>query len=214
MLTTPTAINGKVSLRVLHHGLPPPRQPNDVRREREYLTPAEVKRLIEAARTSARTRRYGHRDSTLLLLAYRHGLRVSELVHLRWDHVDFQAASLMVHRLKGGRSLMHPLNGDELRALRKLQRDWPNTAYLFLSERRGPLTAATVRKLVARAGERAGIGFPVHPHMLRHACGYKLVNDGKDTRSIQDYLGHVNIRHTQRYTALSVQRFRDFFGDE
>jgi type 1 fimbriae regulatory protein FimB/type 1 fimbriae regulatory protein FimE len=148
------------------------------------------------------------------LLAYRHGLRVSELVHLRWDHVDFQAASLMVHRLKGGRSLMHPLNGDELRALRKLQRDWPNTAYLFLSERRGPLTAATVRKLVARAGERAGIGFPVHPHMLRHACGYKLVNDGKDTRSIQDYLGHVNIRHTQRYTALSVQRFRDFFGDE
>ena len=213
MLTTPTAVNGKVSLRVISPGMPPPRQPNRARREREYLTPQEVKMLIEATRASARTRRYGHRDATLILLAYRHGLRVSELVNLRWDHVDWQAASLMVHRLKGGHALMHPLNGDELRALRRLQREWPHAAYCFLSERGGPLTTATLRKMVARAGERASLPFPVHPHMLSHACGYKLVNDGKDTRSIQDYLGHINIRHTQRYTTLHVNRFRDFFGD-
>ena len=213
MVTASTAVNGKVAVRVLHHGMPPPRQPNEVRRSREYLTPVEVTALMASAKVSARSRRYGHRDATLILLAYRHGLRVSELVHLRWNHVDWQAASLMVHRLKGGRALMHPLNGQELRALRKLHRDWPHAAYCFLSERGGPLTTATVRKMVARAGERAGISFPVHPHMLRHACGYKLVNDGQDTRSIQDYLGHVNIRHTQRYTTLDTKRFRNFFGD-
>jgi type 1 fimbriae regulatory protein FimB/type 1 fimbriae regulatory protein FimE len=193
--------------------MPPPRQPNAVRRPREYLTPVEVTALIAAAIVSARTRRYGHRDATLILLAYRHGLRVSELVGLHWAHVDFKSGSLLVQRVKGGRALMHPLNGSELRALRQLKRDWPNDAYLFLSHRGGPLTTATVRKMVARAGERASLPFPVHPHMLSHACGYKLVNDGKDTRSIQDYLGHINIRHTQRYTTLHVNRFRDFFGD-
>ena len=90
---------------------------------------------------------------------------------------------------------------------------YSDTPYLFVTERKGPLTTATVRKLVARAGEKAKLGFPVHPHMLRHACGYKLANDGQDTRAIQLYMGHRNIQHTVRYTELASDRFNGFWKD-
>ena len=118
-----------------------------------------------------------------------------------------------VSRLKNGVESTHPLRGPELRALRKLQRDYPDSPYLFVTERKGPLTTSTVRKLLARAGEHAKIGLAVHPHMLRHACGYKLANDGHDTRAIQQYLGHKNITHTVRYTELSADRFNGFWTD-
>jgi type 1 fimbriae regulatory protein FimB/type 1 fimbriae regulatory protein FimE len=75
------------------------------------------------------------------------------------------------------------------------------------------MTASNVRKIVARAGRQAKIPFPVHPHMLRHALGYKLAADGVDTRAIQLYLGHRSITHTARYTALSPERFKGFFTD-
>jgi len=146
-------------------------------------------------------------------LAYRHGLRVSELVSLRWDQVDLPQGLLHVARLKRGLSSVHPLRGPELRALRRLQRAYPETAYLFVSERKAPLTTDAVRKIVGRAGRQAGIPFPVHPHMLRHATGYKLANDGQDTRAIQQYLGHRNIQHTTRYTELASDRFKDFWHD-
>jgi type 1 fimbriae regulatory protein FimB/type 1 fimbriae regulatory protein FimE len=107
---------------------------------------------------------------------------------------------------------VHPLRGPELRALRRL-RVSDDSPYLFVSERGGPLSASTVRKLVARAGRLARLSFPVHPHMLRHAVGYKLANDGHDTRSIQLYLGHRNIQHTVRYTQLDASRFRSFWKD-
>ena len=100
-----------------------------------------------------------------------------------------------------------------MRALRKVSRDYPDSSYVFSSERKGPLTDSSVRKIVARAGQRAGLPFPVHPHMLRHACGYKLANDGHDTRSIQHYLGHKNITHTVRYTELAPDRFNSFWKD-
>lgn len=87
------------------------------------------------------------------------------------------------------------------------------TPYVFVTERKGPLTASTVRKMIARAGERAGIGFPVHLHMLRHGCGFKLANDGHDTRAIQHYLGHKQIQHTVRYTELASGRFENFWKD-
>ncbi len=190
--------------------VPPRRLPNAQLRSREYLTPAEVQKLIEHA---GRLGRHGQRDAALLMLAYRHGLRVSELVALRWDMVDLKQGRLHVNRLKNGIASVHPLRGPELRGLRKLERDYPETNYVFVSERRGPLTADTVRKLVARAGKAAGLPFPVHPHMLRHACGYKLANEGHDTRSIQQYLGHRNIQHTVRYTELSPTRFKDFWKD-
>src|SRR5206468_6556156 len=143
----------------------------------------------------------------------RHGLRASELVALRWDQVDLQAGLLHVSRAKNGIASVHPLRGPELRVLRKLTREYPDAPYVFSSERKGPLTTDAVRKIVTRAGEVAGFTFPVHPHMLRHACGYKLANDGHDTRSIQHYLGHKNIQHTVRYTELSPARFRDFWRD-
>ncbi len=198
----PTTENGKVT--------PPKRQPNGERRTREYLTHSEVEALMAAAR---KTGRHGHRDATLILIAYRHGLRVSELVALRCEQVDLKAGLLHVRRLKNGTDSTHPLRGPEIRALRRLQRDYPETPYVFVTERRGPLTTSAVRKILSRAGELAGLKFPVHPHMLRHACGFKLANDGHDTRALQHYLGHKNIQHTVRYTELAADRFNGFWGD-
>ncbi len=189
---------------------PPRKCPNAQRRSREFLTPAEVERLAEAAQGVGR---HGHRDGTMILIAYRHALRVSELTALRWDQVDLTQGLLHVRRRKNGTPSNHPLHGPELRALRRLQRDYPNSPYIFTGERKGPLTDSTVRKMVARAGTAAGLEFPVHPHMLRHAAGYKLANDGQDTRAIQHYLGHKNISHTVRYTELSPERFKDFWQD-
>ena len=189
---------------------PARKRPNAERRSREFLTPAEVEKLVEAAQNVGR---HGPRDASMIIIAYRHALRVSELIALRWDQVDLTQGLLHVRRRKNGNPSTHPLHGPELRALRRLQRDYPNSLYIFTGERKGPLTDSTVRKMVARAGTAAGLEFPVHPHMLRHAAGYKLANDGQDTRSIQHYLGHKNISHTVRYTELSPERFKDFWQD-
>jgi integrase len=185
----------------------PLRRPNSELRTREHLTPAEVGTVIEAARKN----RYGHRDATMILMAYRHGFRPSELVDLEWSQVDFDHAVLHVRRAKRGTPATHPLQGDTLRALRKLRRQAPNSQFVFLSERGTPFSPGGFAKLVERAGEAAKLGFKCHPHMLRHACGYKLANDGKDTRSLQAYLGHKNIQHTVRYTELAPNRFKDFW---
>ena len=200
--TTPTLENGKVA--------PPRRLANRARRTREHLTPQEVDKLIKAAN---RVGRYGHRDATLILVAFRHGLRVSELVALRWDQVDLEQGFLHVARLKNGVPSTHPLRGPEIRALRRLRRDYGISPYIFTSERGGAMADSSVRKVVARAGDQAQLGFPVHPHMLRHACGFKLANEGHDTRAIQHYLGHRNIQHTVRYTELSADRFKTFWRD-
>ena len=189
---------------------PPRRQRNAEVRAREYLTDAEVARLIEAAGKN----RYGHRDATMVLVAYRHGLRASELVTLRWDAIDFAHGRVHVYRVKSGSESVHPLSGGELRALRRLRREQdPASPFIFTSERGAPFTPAGFCKMVARLGIAADLGFPVHPHMLRHACGFKLANDGVDTRSLQAYLGHRNIQHTVRYTELASTRFKNFWRD-
>jgi len=190
--------------------VPPPRKKNADVRPREYLLPDEINRVLAAAKTLGR---HGHRDHTLILLAYRHGLRVSELIALRWDMVDLKQGLLHVTRLKNGVDSTHPLRGPELRALRKLLAQFPDSPYLFITERGGPITASSVRRIVARAGHEAGLTFPIHPHMLRHSCGYKLANDGVDTRALQHYLGHRNIQHTVRYTEMSSERFKNFWKD-
>lgn len=189
----------------------PPRKPhNSSVRPREYLTAEEIQRLMRAARKIGR---HGHRDATLILVSYRHALLVSETVALRWDQLDLSHGRLHVRRVKQGVASVHPLRGPEIRSLRRLQRESALSPYVFVNERGGPLSDSGVRKIVARAGVRAGLKFPVHPHMLRHAAGYKLANDGHDTRAIQQYLGHKNIQHTVRYTQLSAARFRDFWND-
>ena len=197
-----STVNGKVA--------PPARKKNKDLRPREYLTGSEIELLRKAAKKAGR---HGHRDSTLILITYRHALRVSELVTLRWDSVDLQQGLLHVNRLKGGVASSHPISGVEIRALRRLKRDYNKSPFIFTTERKGPLTASTVRKMIARAGVNAGIEFPIHPHMLRHSTGYKLANDGQDTRSIQLYMGHRNIQHTVRYTELSPDRFKEFWDD-
>src|SRR6516162_11570977 len=144
-------------------------------RPREYLTDREIEKLIKAAGDN----RWGHRDATAILIAYRHGLRASELVALRWDDIDFQIGKLHVRRGKGGTASVHPIGGRELRALRRLKREAPAGVYVFVSERLSPLGVAGYQRMVARAGAAAGFPFLVHSHMLRHSCGYKLANDGQ-----------------------------------
>jgi hypothetical protein len=132
---------------------------------------------------------------------------------LRWDQVHFTSANLHVRRRKAGTPATHPLTGMELRALRRLKREQnPASQFAFVSERGDPFSIEGFARLLQRAAKTAGIAIRVHPHMLRHACGFKLANDGRDTRSIQSYLGHKNIQHTVRYTELSPARFRDFWN--
>jgi integrase len=175
-----------------------------------YLTEREVERLIEAAKSN----RHGHRDATMILVAYRHGLRASEVCDLQWHQIELDQGRLHVRRAKKGTPSVHPIRGDEIRVLRKLQRENPpRGAYLFISERDGPLSTLGFHHLIARLGKAAKMPFAVHPHMLRHACGFKLANDGHDTRALQHYLGHKNIQHTVRYTELRADRFKDFWRD-
>ena len=184
-------------------GTVPNRKANDSLRTRSYLTEAE----IEALRKMARQGRQGHRDQLMVLLAYRHGLRISELCDLQWTDLDFHAGTFHVRRLKGSRDSTHFLEGDELRGLRRLHKA-SQSPFVFVSERGGPISPAGFRKQLSRLGRKAGLDFPVHPHMLRHACGYALASRGMDTRSLQHYLGHASIQHTVRYTELSPARFR------
>jgi len=179
-------------------------------RPREYLTEREIERLMKAAGQN----RWGHRDATAILIAYRHGLRASELVAVRWDDIELATGRLHVRRGKGGAASVHPIGARESRALRKLQREAKTSSpYVFVSERGAPLSVAGYQRMVARAGEAAGFAFLIHSHMLRHSCGYKLANDGQDTRAIQHYLGHQSIASTVRYTALAPDRFKGFWKD-
>ncbi len=195
-------------------------------REREYLRPNEVEAMLKAAHSFGR---HGVRDAAIILLMFRHGLRTAELVALKWSQVDLSGGYIEIRRVntstplgidtersrnvKHGHDSTHPLRAPELRALRQIQRDYPETQYVFVSERKAPLSTRTIRHIIARAGELAGIVEPVHPHQLRHACGYYLASQGNDTRAIQDYLGHKNIHHTVRYTQMSPQRFESFWTD-
>jgi integrase len=197
-LVTPTIVKRTVT---------PRRRRNGDLRTREYLTEDEVDRLMEVSKRN----RHGHRDATMVLVAYRHGLRAAEVVDLRWDQVDFKTATLHVRRVKQGTPSTHPILGDELRALRRLKREQDKSAFVFTSERAASFGTAGFARMVERAGVEAKLGFKVHPHMLRHACGYALASRGHDTRALQAYLGHKNIQHTVRYTELSPTRFRDFW---
>ena len=179
---------------------------------KNFLTENEMKKFLESARKG----RHGVRDYCLMLMAYRHGLRVSELIDIRLKDLDLETGRLFVRRLKGSLSTHQPLDGVELRAIRawlRMREDYPNGSsnYLFLSER-GMMTRQAINYLVEQIGKRAKLNFKINPHMLRHSTGYYLANKGNDTRLIQDYLGHRNITHTVRYTRTAAYRFEGLWS--
>jgi type 1 fimbriae regulatory protein FimB/type 1 fimbriae regulatory protein FimE len=185
----------------------PTRRPNAELRPREHLTQREIEKLIETAKGN----RWGQRDSTMLLVAFRHGLRASELCGLQGSDVEFESGTLHLRRAKGGAASTHPLLGDELRALRALKRE-AKSPFVFVSERGAPFSTSGLAKLVERVGVEAKLPFKVHPHMLRHATGFALANKGTDTRTLQAYLGHRSIQSTVRYTELAPGRFKNIWS--
>jgi type 1 fimbriae regulatory protein FimE len=195
--TSPTTVNRTL----------PRRLPNSAYRVREYLTETEVDRLIEAAKRRGRN---GARDAAAILLAYRHGLGRKSFALCVWAQIDLRNGRLHVNRAKGGIESVHPLHGPELRALRPVQQGSP---YVFVTEAGTPVTTAWFLRMIQRTGKAAKLPFQVHPHMLRHSTGYKLANDGQDTRSLAHYLGHRNLQSTARYTALAPDRFKGFWKD-
>src|SRR5438128_1799472 len=169
-------------------------------RDRKHLVSAEVQKLLDATKGS----RNEARDRCLLLLMFRHGLRVSEACGLVLSQVDIESQVLHVERLKAGLSTTHPLRGDELKAIKawlairaKMK---PKMDAFFISERRGPLSRKTAWVMIRDYGEQAGLSVDAHPHMLRHACGFALADQGAGTRLIQDYLGHRNIPHSTEFS--------------
>jgi site-specific recombinase XerD len=175
-------------------------------RLRDYLTKAEVRALLRAAKQS---KRYAARNHAMILLAYRHGFRASELVELRASDVDLRAGTIYCRRRKGSKSSVHPMKRDEIEAIGRVLRDREvrGTDYLFCSERGAKLTRNGFWRVVSEAGKRAGLPVKTPSHQLRHACGYYLANKGCDLRLIQEYLGHRQIQNTVRYTALNAKRF-------
>ena len=179
----------------------PRRKPNADYRSREYLTEDEVGAMLKAV-----SGRNVQRDKLLILMLYRHGLRLQEATNLRWSDVDLRHARLHVHRLKNGLNTAHPIQGDTLRLLRAVRRRERSQEFVFVSERGSTMAPSAVRYVVRKAGNTAGLK-AAHPHQLRHGCGYHLANNGVDTRAIQEYLGHKSITHTTRYTQLNSKRF-------
>ena len=174
---------------------------------RKHLTCLEVDRLLAATSGT----RNEARDRCLLLLMFRHGLRVSEACGLKLSQVDIESRVLHVARLKKGLSTTHPLRLDEIRAVKSWLTERakmkPENDAFFISERRSPLSRKMAWFAIRNYGEIAKLSLPAHPHMLRHACGFALADQGADTRLIQDYLGHRNIQHTVIYTAANPARF-------
>ena len=187
------------------------RKTNDAYRVREHLTEQEVTKLLAALKAN----RHGHRDWLIGLLIYRHGLRVSEACDLRSDDIDLTKRTIIVRRLKGSTDSVHYLERDEVNGLKLLQRqrtaDGKQSAYVFINERGQPFGRMGVARMIERAGEAAGLPFPVHVHMLRHSTGYSLAAKGMDTRRLQHYLGHASITNTVRYTAMSPGPFKDIW---
>lgn len=172
-------------------------------REKDYFTESEIDALLKAAKKS----RYGTRDNLIILMMYRHGLRVSELINIRKSDLNLKQSRIFVNRIKNGLSVDQPMDGEELRAIKRyLKTRDDKLPWLFLSERKQPLVRKSINYIIGRSAKKAGLEKGT-PHMLRHSCGYYLANKGFSTRLIQDYLGHRDIKHTAHYTRTAANRF-------
>jgi type 1 fimbriae regulatory protein FimB/type 1 fimbriae regulatory protein FimE len=180
-------------------------------RRKNYLSEKEVDRLIAAAKKRGR---YPVRDGLLILMAYRHGLRISEALKLNVSDLDLERHRVWIERSKGSLSTEHPIAGDELRAIKKYLADRERKSaapQLFITERGTPMSRQNAYDLISKAGEAAGLGH-VHPHMLRHSCGYHMASEGVDFRTAQDFLGHSDPKHTAAYMRINASRFNSVWG--
>ncbi len=192
------------NLRVCHAHPPANRKRNEEIRSREYLMESEVEAVLKAAQSVGR---YPLRDATAILMAFRHGLRPGEMCALPWDNVLFKDQRVHIKRLKNGISGPHRLGARELSMLRKLKRERRgNSPYVFATERGGAMSTRTFHDIVVRAGKLAGLTFPIHPHMLRHSCGYHARTKGLDIRELQSYLGHRDMQSTAIYASLDAEK--------
>jgi integrase len=182
------------------------RKANNNYRKREHLTQEELKRLL----TALKTNRHGHRDHMLGLVCYLHGLRVSELIDLRWDDIDWRKGTILIRRLKGSIDGFQYMERDEANGLRRLQREQePKSRYIFTNERGAPFSRFGINKMIEAAGEKAGINWPVHPHCLRHTTGTVQANGGMDTWQLSKLLGHASISNTTKYVKMSPEPLKD-----
>ncbi|MEQ5117330.1 tyrosine-type DNA invertase [Morganella morganii] len=181
---------------------------------RNYLTSAEVDLLL----LSSKKTRHSVRNSCLIYMSFIHGFRVSEICRLRLSDIDLNSRQIFIFRLKNGFSTTHPIVPKEYTLLinwLNLRKQYVGTTtddYVFLTPKGTPLSRHTVYRMIKLSGKDAGLSISAHPHMLRHACGYALADRRIDTRLIQDYLGHVNITHTVRYTASNSLRFKGIWS--
>ena len=185
-------------------------------RKRLYLKPAQVEKLISAAKFSGR---HAKRNTLMITMAYHHGLRASELCKMKWDDIDLDGGEVLVRRLKAGhneppKNTEHDLAGETIRALRKLKEKAGRSPYVFLSQQGDPLHRRQFHRVVASLGQKAGFTGPVYPHRLRHSCGYKLAEEGRPTRDIQKYLGHSQINNTAWYTDVCDERIKGLWGHQ
>jgi len=187
------------------------RKKNTDIRSREYLSTHEIKAICKAVRQTSRN---PIRDETLINTMFIHGLRVSEATYLKWSQIDLKDGLFHCKRLKNGIDSTHPIQADEMKLLIKLKKLNTNPNFVFLSERQIVLSMTSIHRIISNAGNTAGLSFPIHPHMLRHSCGYYLANNGEDTRSIQHWMGHRNIENTEIYTSIGVDRFKNGFFED
>lgn len=181
---------------------------------RKYLTQSEIERILSMVKVNSEN---AERDYCLIYMTFIHGFRVSEVCQLRLSDMDLEEGCLFIRRMKNGFSSNHPLLENEIRAIKawlniRCRQPGAESDWLFLSRQGKPLTRQRIYQLIRQSGEQARISVTSHPHMLRHACGFALADRGIDTRLIQDYLGHRNIRHTVRYTASNAERFEGIWG--